>query len=185
MTQEQRELAAEREKVKKLTHDAEQREQERQAELNQQRASQLQKRVENELVAAAKRAGMGLGDDAFFAIYKSFEDAFELGLLPTDEMGLQPHHADRIVEDAMAKIEAERKSVRENCLKLKGQALVDFMGQEAIDACAAVKLEQVRARRGQQAKAPGAPPPPAAQPRPSSYITSAEADAQVKKLVGR
>lgn len=183
MTQEQRELAAERARAKQLEEQLAQENKKREAEKNQQRANQLQRRIENELVAAAKRANMSLGDESFYAIYESFREAFELGLLPTDGDGLLPHHADRIVEDAMGRLDGAQKGIRENALKLKGPALLEFIGKEAVDNIIAARLEQIRAARGQPARPQGGTPPPApAQPRPNTYLTPAEAEAQLKKL---
>ncbi len=182
MTQEQRELLEQKEKNKKLEEQLANDNKAREAERTQQRAQQLQRRVENELVAAAKRAGMSLGDEGFYSIYESFREAFELGLLPTDGEGLLPHHADRIVEDAMSRLDGAQKNLRENALKLKGQPLLDFIGKEAVDSIVAERLEQIRASRGQTSKPTGQPVQAPAPTRPGSYLTPAEAEAQLKKL---
>lgn len=185
MTPEQRRAADLEVENKRLKGEHEKLEQQRQVEKNQQLTTHLQKRIEGELVNAAKRAGMSLGDESFYAVYESFKEAFELGLLPSDENGLLPHHADRIVEDAMEKISHAQKSIRDNVLKLNGQALEDFVGKDAVDKLVANRLEIIRARRGVASNGTTKPAPMAPTTKPSSYISPAELDAMVKKLAGR
>lgn len=186
MTPEQKraaELEMENKRLKQAQEEAALQAKKQQAEQLQQH---LQKRIETELVNAAKRAGMSLGDDAFYAIYKSFEDAFELGLLPLDAQGLTPHMADRIVEDAMGRIEGEQKNTRTQVLKLKGQALEDFLGKEAADHIVSNRLELIRAAKGLPAGRPGAPAPTQTPAKtPAKYLSPAEADEQLKRLGGR
>lgn len=181
LTKEQRdalELKAENQRLKDERQKADET---RQAEQRKQLTAGLQQRIENELVAAVKRAGMSANDETFYAVYESFREAFELGVLPLDGAGLPPQYADRIVEDAQAKIESTQTKLRESVLKLKGQPLLDFMGKEAVDAVLAARLEQIRSARGITPSASRAPAP-TQQRKPSAYITPAEAEAQIKKL---
>lgn len=184
MTPEQRRAAELERENKRLIAEQEKAAAQRKEEQRQQLTEHLQRRIETELSAAAKRAGMQMGDETFFAIYESFREAYDLGLLPLDGGGLQPHHADRIVEEAQSRLDSAQSRIRENALKLRGQALLDFVGQEAADAILAARLEQHRQRRGLGA-APAAAPPaaqPAAQPR--KYLSPSEADAELKRLTG-
>jgi len=186
MTPEQRQAAKDRAEKADLEKKLKDIETQRQEEAKQQLTNQLQRKIETELANAAKRAGMGLGDESFYAIYESFREAFELGLLPVDANGLQPHQADRIVEEAMGRLEGAQKSLRENALKLKGRALLEFVGKEAVDNIVAARLEEIREARGLAPKqGVGTPTPAAPAPRPNSYLSLAEADAQLKKLGGR
>lgn len=157
---------------------------ERKAEQDKQVTSQLQKRIENELVNAAKRAGFSVNDETFFSVYESFRDAYELGLLPVDANGLLPHHADRIIEDAQAKLDGALKSIRDSALKLKGDALLDFIGKDAVQAIVDARLAQIRTARGVAATttATKAAPAPKA---PRTYISPAELDANVKKMAAK
>jgi hypothetical protein len=183
MTPEQKRAAEIEAENKRLKADAEEREAQRAQEKQQALASHLQKRVENELASAVKRAGLPLGDETFYAVYESFRESFELGLLPLDAAGLQPHHADIIVEDAKARLDGAQKGLRENALKLKGQALLDFVGKEAVDAILVAELDRRRALKGiPSQKTQGAPPPAVAPPAPKAYLSVAEADAQLKQL---
>lgn len=187
MTPEQRraaELEAENKRLKLEQENIANAQKKQQAEQLQQH---LQKRIETELVNAAKRAGMGLGDESFFAIYKSFEEAYNLGLLPTDMNGLTPAIADRIVEDAQLRIENEGKSIRTRVLTMKGQALEDFLGKEAADHIVANRLEMIRAAKGIAAQPTNGKPAPAAQQGKAkpTYLTPAQADEAMKQLGGR
>lgn len=184
MTQAERDKLALEDENKRLKAEQAKKDEERAAERQKALTTHLQRRVEHELGAAAKRAGLTPDSELFFAVYQSFEEAYELGLLPIDANGLQPHHADRIVEDAQARLDGAQKSLRENALKLKGPALLDFVGKEAVDAIVAARLEQIREAKGIAAKPPAAPPPAPAQ-KPSQYVSPAEFESRMKKLGGR
>lgn len=184
LTQAEREALELKAENQRLKDEFDKKEKEREAETQKQMTAQLQRRIQNELVNATKRAGMSIGDESFYAIYESFREAFELGLLPTDEVGLQPHHADRIIEDAQEKLNGAQKNLRENALKLKGPALLAFVGKEAVDNIVAARLDEIRAARGIATPAPAEQPKPAA-PRPNGYLSPAEAEAQLKALQRR
>lgn len=184
MTAEQRraaELERENKQLKAAQEDAAA---ERKAQQGQELTNQLQRRIETELATAAKRAGMSMNDETFYAVYESFREAYDLGLLPVDINGLQPHQADRIVEEAQSRLDTVQGRIKENVLKMSGQALEDFIGKEVADKIMANRLELIRARRGVGAS-PAAPPAPAqSQARPRTYLSSAEADLELKKLTG-
>lgn len=184
MTPEQRRNAELEADNKRLKDAQEKAAQDRKAEQTQQLTTQLQRGIENQLSAAAKRVGMSQGDESFYAIYQSFQEMFDLGLLPLDTGGLLPQHADRIVEDAQARLDGAQKSLRENALKLKGPDLLAFVGKEAVDAIVNARLEEIRASRGITRQAPAAPAAPAAPTgRPSTYLTPTQADAEFKKAL--
>lgn len=183
MTPEQRRAAELEQENKRLKADQDKLAKEREAERVQQVTNQLQKRIENELGAAAKRAGINPQDsELFFAVYESFREAFDLGLLPLDANGLLPHHADRIIEDAQGKLEGAQKQIRDNALKLKGQPLLDFIGREAVANIVTAELERIRAARGVASPASIQAKAAPQQRQPRTYISPAELDAEVKKL---
>lgn len=182
MTPEQREAMA----AKQRADDAEKKlkdvEAQRQAEQHTQLTNHLQRNIESQLAAATKRAGMEMSDEGFYAVYESFREAFELGLLPLDGGGLQPHHADRIIEDAMSRISGAQQNLEKAVLAgLKGEPLLKRLGPAVVRAVLEARREQVY---GAKTPAPGAPPakPMGAPKKSSQYLTPAEADEQMKKL---
>lgn len=185
MTQDQRDKLALEDENKRLKDERVKRDQEAQEDQKKQLTDHLQQRVEKELRGAAERAGLSMGDESFYAIFKAFEEMYELGLLPTDEVGLLPHHADRIVEVAKERLEGVQKSIRENALKLDGQPLVSFIGREAAMKISKAMAAIIRAEREQATHVSGQqlPTTPAAPtPKPSGYISPAEADAVIRGL---
>lgn len=183
MTAEQRRAAELERENKQLKADQEKQALERKSEQAKELTNQLQRRIETELSNAAKRAGMPMNDETFYAVYESFREAYDLGLLPVDINGLQSHQADRIVEEAQSRLEGVQGRIRENVLKLSGQALEDFIGKEVADKIMANRLELIRARRGVSTN-PAAPAAPAQPQVRKSYLSPAEADLELKKLTG-
>lgn len=187
MTQEQRDALVLKEENRRLKEEQENFGKQQKEEQAKQLTAQLQKRIENELSAAAKRAGLATDPELFYAVYQSFQEAYDLGLLPMDAGGLTPAIADRLVEDAKARLDSVQTSLRENALKLKGKALLDFIGPEAVQNILDARLEGIRAKRGmpQQQNGAGGAPPPATNQGPKTYISTAEADAAMRELARR
>lgn len=182
MTPEQREAAELKAENQRLKDEHARAEQARKVEAEKAQTTALQRNIEKTLKDAAARVGIEAGDESFYAIYESFREAFELGLLPQD--GLQPHHADRIVEDAQARIEGSQKSLEKAVLAgLKGDRLLTRLGPEVVKAVLEARIEQIRGGKGGAVNAPPAPKTAAPVVKPSSYLTPAQADEQMKKLL--
>lgn len=182
MTAEQREAAQLKAENQRLKGEQAKLEAAREAERQTSQVRALQSNIEKTLADSAKRAGIEPGDESFFAIYESFRDMYELGLLPTD--GLQPHHADRIIEDAQSRIEGTQKALEKAVLSgLAGPRLLNRLGPEVVKAVLAARLTQLRGDDGVPKPVAAAHAPNTPQPKPSGYMTVAEADAQVKKLM--
>lgn len=143
----------------------------------------LQRNIEKTLKDSAARAGIEPGDESFYAIYESFKEAYELGLLPPD--GLQPHQADRIIEDAMGRIEGSKQALEKAVLAgLKGEKLLSRLGPAVVKEVLDARIAQIRAGKGGAIAASPAPKPNGTpQVKPSGYMTPAEADAKMKELL--
>lgn len=181
MTPAEREAAAKDAENKRLKAELDKRAKADQDQQQQSLVNNLQRRIESELSAAAKRAGIEPGDESFLAIYESFKEAHELGLLPVDPMGLQPHHADRIIEDAVERMNGAQSRLEKAVLAgLKGKPLLNRLGPAVVKAVLEARLEEIR---GGQVAPGSAPIPKGAAPaaKPNGYLSPREFDEKMKQ----
>jgi hypothetical protein len=187
MTPEQREAAALKAENAALKAAQDKLAHEREEESRTQATTVLQKRIENELFAAAKRGGLEPGGESFYAVYESFRDMLELGLLPQDGSGLPPHLADRIIDDANERLNGAQSKLEKAVLGgLTGEALLNRLGPAVEKAVLDAALERIRSRKpgyvkpnGQAPAVQAAPPP-----KPGGYKRPTEFDEAIKKIAG-
>ena len=188
MTPEERRAADAEARAKSLEEQLAARAAKEEAEQSKQFESKLERDIQGSLMGAVKRAGMETSPDTLFALHEAMEDMNRLRLLPT-EGGLPPHIADRIVEDAQARIDEQRGRLEKAMLGgLKGAALKARLGDAVYKEVLAHALEEVRSRRpGYVAPVAGVPKPAPPSPvqKPSGYKKISDFDDAVHKMAER
>lgn len=136
LTPEQREAKKEKDRADQLQKQLDEKAANEKAAKQAEGTKMLQRQMENELGAAAERAGLSKDPDAFFAVYEAVKEWKRLGL---------PWNADAIVEHAKENIDGGFKRLEGSVLKgLKGKALVDRLGPAVVKEVLRFKAEELR-----------------------------------------
>lgn len=139
-------------------------------------AAQIQKLMEEELVAAADAAGLGKDEDSFFAIYEVVRDWTEAGL---------PWDAKRIIEIAESNVsKAFDTRIAKAAAKMPDEKLMKLLGDDVIRRASNYRISQYR-----KSKTTSATPPPVAGGGSSTraaagpqYLSPREADARLRAI---
>jgi hypothetical protein len=136
MTPEQRAIAERDAKIAELERSTKEREAKEQEAKRAQLRDVMRQQMENQLAAAAEKAGFPKGADSFFAIYEAVKEFHRLGL---------PFDPERIVETARENIEDGFKRLESSVLKdLKGEALAKRLGDNVVKEILRYSAEKLR-----------------------------------------
>ena len=173
MSPEAREAETQKQRADRLEKEVEASKAEKREATVKQHAQQIQARMVADLEGAAAKVGLPKDVDGFAALHEVTQEYLGLGL---------PWNPERIAEEAKAKVEASEAKFHQRVLKgLKGAELLKYMGPEAV---AEVKAHLVAEYRKTRTPYGGTKPslPPAPAPKADTYLTPAQADAEMRAL---
>ncbi len=173
MTPDQREAAKRKAEADDLRKQLDERKQADSKAQVDQTAKHITQWMVDGLQKAATAAGLAIGPREFHVIHAV---AAEFG----DAVPLDGEWHNRVINEAKERIEgAYGKLESAVAAGLSGEALVKRLGKRVVDEVLKYRLEQVRGKKTFGAGRPAAEPPPVA--KPSKYITTREAEEQLRK----